>query len=132
VLFHGLCCMKLGHRDRLAGFSCSRYWWNDRTAPKVSANPSDVQYFFRMTERPHWARATTCRSMLEAELSVQTLEAEGIPARIRAHDLVGVFGPGFQGTVPRGVDLLVPSPLVDAAREALGLDEAPPPVDPAA
>jgi hypothetical protein len=85
-----------------------------------------------MSDRAQWARATTCRSMLEAELSAQTLEAAGIPARIRAHDLVGVFGPGFQGTVPRGVDLLVPSPLVDDAREVLGLDEGLPPADPAA
>lgn len=74
---------------------------------------------------------TTCRSMLEAELSAQTLEVSGIPSRIRAHDLVGVFGPGFQGSVPRGVDLLVPSPLVTEAREVLGLDE-PPIHDPAA
>ncbi len=88
-----------------------------------------------MTERAHWARATTCRSILEAELSVQSLEAAGIPARFRAHDAVGVFGPGFQGTVPRGVDLLVPSPLVQEAREVLGLDDpqtTPPPHDPAA
>jgi hypothetical protein len=83
-----------------------------------------------MSERASWAKATICRSMLEAELSRQTLEAAGIPARIRAHDLVGVFGPGFQGTVPRGVDLLVPSPLVDEAREVLGLDEAPEPEEP--
>ena len=75
-----------------------------------------------MNSPAHWARATTCRSMLEAELWAQTLEAAGIPARIRAHDLVGVFGPGFQGTVPRGVDLLVPSPVVEEAREILGLD----------
>lgn len=87
-----------------------------------------------MSERAHWARATTCRSILEAELSKQSLESAGIPARIRAHDLVGVFGPGFQGTVPRGVDLLVPSPLVSEAREVLGLDEEPgqEPPDPAA
>ena len=76
-----------------------------------------------MTSRAEWAKATTCRSMIEAELSSQTLEASGIPSRIRAHDLVGVFGPGFQGTVPRGVDLLIPSSLVHEAREVLGLDE---------
>lgn len=80
-----------------------------------------------MSERAEWARATICRSMLEAELAQQTLEAAGIPSRIRAHDLVGVFGPGFQGSVPRGVDLLVPSPLVDEAREILGLDDQPDP-----
>lgn len=61
--------------------------------------------------------------MLEAELGIQTLEAAGIPAVARDHDLVGVFGPGFQGRVPRGVDLLVPSPMVDEAREVLGLAE---------
>jgi hypothetical protein len=76
-----------------------------------------------MTRRAEWARVTTCSSMLEAELSAQTLEASGIPSRIRAHDLVGVFGPGFQGSVPRGVDLMAPSPLVTEAREVLGLDE---------
>jgi hypothetical protein len=84
-----------------------------------------------MTRQAEWAKVTTCSSMLEAELSSQTLEASGIPARIRAHDLVGVFGPGFQGSVPRGVDLMVPSPLVAEAREVLGLDEPQLP-DPAA
>ena len=63
--------------------------------------------------------------MLEAELAVQTLAAADIPAVTRAHDLVGVFGPGFQGSVPRGVDLMVPSPMVEEAREVLGLDEGP-------
>ena len=80
-----------------------------------------------MSERAKWVRVASYRSMLEAELGVQTLQASEIPAMARAHDLVGVFGPGFQGNVPRGVDLLVPSPLVDEAREVLGLDTDPPP-----
>jgi hypothetical protein len=38
-----------------------------------------------------------------------------IPAMIQSHAGVGVFGAGFQGTVPGGVTLMVPSTALDRA-----------------
>ena len=67
-----------------------------------------------------WATLTTFGSGLEADLARQTLDAEGIPALVRG-DHVGIFGAGFQGTLASGVELLVPAPELDRARELLGL-----------
>lgn len=55
----------------------------------------------------------------EADLAVALLEGAGIPAIRRDRDIVGIFGPGFQGPTARGVDVLVPSDAVDAARALL-------------
>jgi hypothetical protein len=55
----------------------------------------------------------------EADLALARLEAEGIPAVRRGNDIVGILGPGFEGTSSRGVTVLVPSALVDDAREVL-------------
>lgn len=68
-----------------------------------------------------WATLTTFGSGLEADIARQTLDAEGIPALVRG-DHVGIFGAGFQGTVASGVELLVPEPELDRARELLGLE----------
>jgi hypothetical protein len=38
----------------------------------------------------------------------------------RGNDITGIFGPGFAGATARGVDVLVLSDAVDAAREILG------------
>ena len=37
---------------------------------------------------------------------VERLHAAGIDATIRGNDIVGIFGPGFQGATARGVDVL--------------------------
>lgn len=72
-----------------------------------------------MSEGLKWVSIATFSSGLEAEFTVQQLEAEGIVAISRGNDVVGIFGPGFQGMTPKGVDVLVPSDAVDAAREVL-------------
>lgn len=72
-----------------------------------------------MLEDLKWVSVATFGSGLEAELAVQQLEAEGIVAISRGNDVVGIFGPGFQGRTSQGVDVLVPSDAVDAARAAL-------------
>jgi hypothetical protein len=64
-------------------------------------------------------------SALEAELAVEQLRGQSIPAQARGKDIVGIFGPGFQGTTARGVDVVVPTELAEAAREILGLDDPP-------
>jgi hypothetical protein len=66
-----------------------------------------------------WVSVATFSSGLEADLAVQQLEAEGIVAISRGNDIVGIFGPGFQGSTAQGIDVLVPSDAVHAARAVL-------------
>ena len=40
----------------------------------------------------------------------------------RGNDLVGLFGPSFEGRSARGMEVLVPSDLVAEAREVLDED----------
>jgi hypothetical protein len=68
-------------------------------------------------------------SGLEAEMAVERLRVDEIPAMIDSHSLSGVFGPGFQGATGRGVNVLVPAVLLDEARIILGLDPEPPDED---
>jgi hypothetical protein len=70
-----------------------------------------------------WTKLANFGSGLEADLAVEQLRGQNIPAEARGNDIVGIFGPGFQGTTARGVDVLVPSNLVDKARTVLGLDD---------
>lgn len=70
-------------------------------------------------ERLRWVKVRTYTSGFEAEMAVQTLEGAGIPAHIRGNDIVGVFGPGFQGSTARGVDVMVLSSMLEEAREEL-------------
>jgi hypothetical protein len=67
-----------------------------------------------------WVTLTTCTTVFEAEMVRQQLEGEGIPVLVKGAK-PGIFGPGFQGAVPGGVDVCVPSPEVDAARAVLGI-----------
>lgn len=71
-----------------------------------------------------WTRLTTFGSALEADVAVSRLEAADIPAVSRGNDIVGIFGPGFQGVTAKGVDVLVPEAALADARTVLGLDEA--------
>jgi hypothetical protein len=72
---------------------------------------------------PRWVKLKTYGSALEADMVVSQLEAAEIPAVSRGNDIVGIFGPGFQGATAKGVDVLVPANAVDDAREVLGLDD---------
>lgn len=66
-----------------------------------------------------WVTVVTVASGFEADVTVAVLGAAGIPARAYGNDLVGLFGPGFQGPTARGVDVLVPRDAVDEARGVL-------------
>jgi|GEM_PF-908329 hypothetical protein len=66
-----------------------------------------------------WTKLVNCASALEAEILVERLHAAGIDATIRGNDIVGIFGPGFQGATARGVDVLVPASALEAAQEFL-------------
>lgn len=66
-----------------------------------------------------WVAVADLASALEADIAVVRLESAGILAIARGNDIVGLFGPGFGGASARGVQVLVPSDAVDAAREIL-------------
>ena len=66
-----------------------------------------------------WATIATFAAGFEADLAVARLQSAGIVAVARGNDITGIFGPGFGGVTARGVDVLVPSDAVDAAREIL-------------
>jgi hypothetical protein len=84
-------------------------------------------------ERHPWVRVASFGVGWEADLAVARLDAEEVPARTVGNDLVGIFGPGFQGASARGFFVEVPAPFVSKARgvlarpavegEALGADE---------
>jgi hypothetical protein len=67
-----------------------------------------------------WVPVATYAAGVEADFAVARLEAAGIVAVARGNDITGIFGPGFGGATARGVDVLVPTDAVDAAREILG------------
>jgi hypothetical protein len=66
-----------------------------------------------------WVQVARFAASFEADIAVARLEGSGILAIARGNDVVGLFGPGFGGTSARGVDVLVPSDAVDAARDVL-------------
>ncbi len=77
------------------------------------------------TRRLHpWVRVANLGTGWEAELVVARLDAEDIPARATGNDVVGIFGPGFQGANSRGYFVEVPAPLVERARWVLSLPVA--------
>jgi len=70
-----------------------------------------------------WVVIANYRAGYEADLAIAILEASGIPALRRGNDIVGLFGPSFEGPTSRGVDVLVPVEAADDAREVLSADE---------
>ena len=64
-----------------------------------------------------WVKLTTFPSGFEADLFVERLKGAGLHAR-SAGD-VGIFGAGFQGTAPRGIDVFVVNNQLAAARAIL-------------
>jgi hypothetical protein len=75
-----------------------------------------------MGKESAWTKLATYPSALEADLVVSRLEGAEIPAVSRGNDIVGIFGPGFQGVTAKGVDVLVPEAALADARELLELD----------
>lgn len=81
-----------------------------------------------MAERG-WVAVATYGAGYEADIAIARLDAAGITAIRRGNDLVGLFGPSFEGRSARGIEVLVPSDEVDAAREVLAPDEEVPDED---
>jgi hypothetical protein len=67
---------------------------------------------------PKWEKVAVFAALPEAEFAQQLLEAEGIPVAV-LQDRTGVFGPGFSGPSALAVTVLVPSDVIDEAREIL-------------
>ncbi len=66
-----------------------------------------------------WVKIANYPAGYEADLAIAILDAAGIPAVRRGNDIVGLFGPGFEGPTTRGVDVLVPAAAAADAREVL-------------
>ena len=66
-----------------------------------------------------WVKLVNVGTALEADILVAQLDAAGIDAVTRGNDIVGLFGPGFQGVTARGVDVLVAPAQLDEARDIL-------------
>ena len=65
-----------------------------------------------------WVTVATYDSVLEAEFAAATLQEAGIPAHTAGAHL-GIFGPGYQGGSPRGVQVQVPHHRAEDAAELL-------------
>jgi hypothetical protein len=66
-----------------------------------------------------WVKLANYSAGYEADLAIAVLDAAGIPAMRRGNDIVGLFGPGFEGPTARGVDVFVPAAALTDAREVL-------------
>ena len=84
------------------------------------ADSSIRDYLSAMTD---WIKLANFASGLEADITVERLRAAGLHAEARGNDVVGIFGPGFQGTTARGVDVFVPMNELGDARELLDTSE---------
>lgn len=73
-----------------------------------------------MTDQPSWVLLKTFSTVYEAEIDAGLLRAAGIPARVDVGDSIGVFGPGYQGSVTGGVRLLVPAAVEVQAHAVVG------------
>lgn len=69
----------------------------------------------------NWVKAREFATRFEAEIARARLESVELPATIRSHE-AGIFGAGFQGTVPTGVELHVPSDRLADAQALLDSD----------
>jgi hypothetical protein len=70
-------------------------------------------------EQRSWVAIATYGAGYEADIAIARLDAAGITAIRRGNDLVGLFGPSFEGRSVRGIEVLVPSDEAVEAREVL-------------
>ena len=68
--------------------------------------------------KAEWIKLATFGSGLEADIARARLEEAEIPVQLRGEQ-TGAFGPSLMGTVPGGIDMYVPSPELQHARELL-------------
>ena len=68
-----------------------------------------------MTASNDWTRLTTVSTGLEADMLRATLESAEIEVQIRGH-IAGAFGAGYQGAMPSGLEVYVPSHELERAQ----------------
>jgi hypothetical protein len=68
-----------------------------------------------MSDSDGWIEVTTLSTGIEAEIAAAVLRAEDIPAMVRSHDTIGLFGASFQGANLRGFGVLVPAHRLEDA-----------------
>lgn len=73
-----------------------------------------------------WVKAAEFATRFEAELVRERLVSADIPIVIKSHE-AGLFGPGFQGAVPSGVELHVPRERLSEARDLIVTESEPMP-----
>ncbi|HEY3286447.1 MAG TPA: DUF2007 domain-containing protein [Gemmatimonadaceae bacterium] len=71
-----------------------------------------------MTSEPRFVLLASFANGFAADIARERLEADGIPVLLKGPQ-VGIFGGGFQGTTVGGVELFVPSPELDRAKDLL-------------
>jgi hypothetical protein len=69
-------------------------------------------------EGQRWVPVAGFGAVYEAEMAKARLERAGIPCIVRGSH-VGIFGPGFAGPTPHGVQLVVPEDRLEEARAIL-------------
>lgn len=72
-----------------------------------------------------WAVVAEYGAVYEAELAAGRLDSVGIISRIDRRGAAGIFGLNHAGASVRGITLYVPADSLEAAREALDLEEEP-------
>jgi hypothetical protein len=65
-----------------------------------------------------WVRVREFGTAFEAEMTKARLESADIPVMLTSH-AGAIFGPGFQGAVPSGVEVRVPADRLQDARALL-------------
>ena len=75
-----------------------------------------------MASDVRWELLATFASGFEADQARAILEAAEILVMVKGPQM-GLFGAGFQGIMGAGVELLVPAPEVERARDLLGSDD---------
>lgn len=68
--------------------------------------------------QPRWTKLVTYNSAFEVDLLCVSLDAQSIPHLVRGMNRGGE-GPGYQGVVAGGLDVLVPEDALTRARSVL-------------
>ena len=68
--------------------------------------------------RAEWVTVATYSTGLEADIARDALESADIPVMVLSGS-AGIFGLSFQGSVPGGVALQVPSPELERAMKVI-------------
>jgi hypothetical protein len=66
-----------------------------------------------------WVHLANFATLWEAESLVEQLRSGGLHAVTKGNDIVGIVGPGFSGATARGIDVMVTSDGLAAARDIL-------------